>query len=180
MSTLKITIPWTPKAKASVRVGKNGMYNPSCKGMLETRTHVTQQMQDQGLMLLKGPLLVIVHFEINAPLVYRGDKRKSLHTCPHTLRPDGDNLEKYLNDALNGIVWRDDSQIAWLVRSKSITAERKGQTVLYVRELDEGKPNYDKIISDIIDHIKLEEQHATSKPSTRAILPPHNGKLSAG
>lgn len=163
MSTLKITIPWTPKAKASVRVGKNGMYNPSCKGMLETRTHVTQQMEEQGLTMLKGPLLVIVHFEINAPLVYRGDKRRSLHTCPHMLRPDGDNLEKYLNDALNGIVWRDDSQIAWLVRSKSITAAKKGRTVLCVRELTEEKPDYELIISDILEHIKLGEQDATAK-----------------
>lgn len=113
--------------------------------------------------MLRGPLLVIVHFEINAPLVYRGDNRRKLHTCPHTLRPDGDNLEKYLNDALNGIVWRDDSQIAWLVRSKSITAERKGQTVLYVRELTEEKPDYELIISDILEHIKLGEQDATAK-----------------
>lgn len=134
------------------------MYNPSCRGMLETRTHVKQQMEEQNFTMLKGPLLVIVHFQINAPLAYEGKRRWGLHNTPHILRPDGDNLEKYLNDALNGIVWRDDSQIAWLVRSKSVTSARQGQTVLYVRELPQDKPDYELIISDILEHIKLEEQ----------------------
>lgn len=147
--------------------------------MLETRTHVIQQMDEQGWKMLKGPLLVVVHFEMCAPLSCGGEKRRAIDTTPHTLRPDGDNLEKYLNDALNGIVWRDDSQIAWLVRSKSITAARKGRTVLYVRELRQAKPDYDLIISDILEHIKLEEHHATTKPTTRDILPPNNGKSSA-
>lgn len=29
----------------------------------------------------------------------------------HTVRPDGDNILKAVKDALNGIIWRDDSQV---------------------------------------------------------------------
>lgn len=32
----------------------------------------------------------------------------------HAKRPDGDNVAKAVMDALNGLAWLDDSQIAWL------------------------------------------------------------------
>ena len=35
----------------------------------------------------------------------------------HTVKPDIDNLEKFVLDALNGFVWKDDSQI-WCVEKR--------------------------------------------------------------
>jgi len=37
---------------------------------------------------------------------------------PHTSRPDLDNLVKLLTDALNGVAWKDDSQIVRIVGVK--------------------------------------------------------------
>lgn len=62
-------------------------------------------------------------------------------------RPDGDNLDKFLFDALTGVVWRDDSQVAWLLRSKSYTREEEGATILFVKEMAPGAPNYDEILA---------------------------------
>lgn len=76
---------------------------------------------------------------------------------PHIKKPDGDNLEKFLNDALNGILWSDDSRIAWLLRSKSLTDAKVGKTVIFVRELDNTYPDYQLIINDIIENIPIEE-----------------------
>ena len=159
MSTYKLTIPHTPKAKASVRTGKwGGYYNPSCKGMNLTREHVKQALKDQPIKApLNGPLLVIAHYRIPAPHALPQRKRVAQNNFPHTKKPDGDNLEKFLNDALNGVVWNDDSRISWLLRSKSITSEKVGETILIVKELSDGKPDYETILDTIKEHIRFDD-----------------------
>lgn len=152
---LKIQIPYTPKAKASVRSGQHGYYNPSCRGMLQTREYVRSCIPKQDGPLFKGPLLVICHFQIPSPKHVLRRRRDILNFHPHIKRPDGDNLEKFLNDALNGIIWSDDSHIAWLLRSKSTTSDPIGATTIIIREIDEAKPDYQIIVDTIIDHIEL-------------------------
>ncbi len=154
MKCLKITIPYTPKAKASVRTGKYGHYNPSQKGMKLTTDYVKNNLPEQTEPL-KGPLLVIVHYKIPAPLGLSGKRRKLQRYLPHLKKPDGDNLEKFLNDALSGVIWADDAQIVWLLRSKSLTDEKIGCTEIFVRELGHTEPNYEQIIDDIKQHISL-------------------------
>lgn len=104
---------------------------------------------------MSGPMLVIVHYRIPVPLSLPNRLRVLQHKFPHTKRPDGDNLEKFLNDALTGVIWSDDAQIAWLVRSKSLTDEKHGETIIYVRQLEEEVPNYELILSDIKENIKI-------------------------
>ena len=106
---------------------------------------------------MKGPLLVVVHYRIPSPLSLPGRKRRLQHLCPHTKKPDGDNLEKFLNDALNGLIWEDDSRIAWLVRTKSLTDAKQGETIIFVRQLDVGPPDYEKILQDIMENIRIGE-----------------------
>lgn len=158
MSTYKITIPYTPKPKASIRLGKQSYYNPSARGMLQTREYVKNILKNKTYPLLSGPLLVIVHYRLPAPLSLSAKKRAQQNFLPHVKKPDGDNLEKFLNDALNGIIWTDDSNIAWLVRSKSITANKTGSTTIFVREIPFGEPDYSAIIDDIREHICIEEE----------------------
>lgn len=153
----KIRIPGTPKAKGSVRVGRYGHYNPSAKGMAQVRSYVQKKMAANKMPKLKGPLLVIVHYRIPAPVTLSVPKRKAQDLRPHIKRPDGDNLEKFLNDALNDVLWADDSQIAWLVRSKSITIQKQGDTTIFARELPDTAPDYDVMISDILTHLKIGE-----------------------
>lgn len=163
MSSCKITIPLTPKPKASVRGSGNVYYNPSAKGMGLTRTLVQKSLAEQypNHEPFKNPLLVIVHFRLPAPLALPERKRRPQNSLPHKKRPDGDNLEKFLNDALNGLLWQDDCKIAWLFRSKSITSAKVGETVLFVRELEDKEPDYELILNDIYEHIYLEESHAS-------------------
>lgn len=74
---------------------------------------------------------------------------------PHLKRPDGDNLEKYLNDALTGVLWDDDSRIVWMLRSKTLTSDKEGCTVLYVQELADGAPDYQQILYAIQEQIYI-------------------------
>lgn len=142
MSVYKIHIPWEPRPKASIRLGQNHYYNPSATGMKKTREYVREQMLEKNMPVLRGPLFVIMHFRIPAPLSLTTPKRMDLHMLPHAKRPDGDNLEKFLNDSLNGVLWVDDAHIAWLLRSKTLTFDKKGSTTVYVKPLDINTPNY--------------------------------------
>lgn len=70
-------------------------------------------------------------------------------------RPDGDNLEKYLNDSLNGIVWDDDARIAWVLRSKTITSDKKGYAVFYAQEISSKETNYEELLTAIQQQIYI-------------------------
>lgn len=156
MSHYKIRIPFTPKPKSTVRIGGKGWYNPSAKGMAQTRAHVKSQLPEDH-QPLRGPLLVVCHFRMPVPRSVPGSRRRAQHTTPHVQRPDRDNLEKFLNDSLNGLLWRDDSQIAWLLCTKTNTQAKEGETVLYVQELSTTVPNYEEIMQVIKNHIVIED-----------------------
>lgn len=160
MSIFRIKIPYTPKAKASVRTGKYGHYNPSSRGMLQCQSYVREHLKDYKLPLMTGPLLVICHFLIPVPRHVKKLKRAKDHLLPHTKRPDGDNLEKFLNDSLNGIIWDDDSKITWLLRTKTLTAEMEGSTTIVVRELANEPLDYDLILETIKEHIYIGKDDA--------------------
>ena len=155
MSSCKITIPITPKPKASVRLGKWGSYNPSARGMKQVADLVKKKFIQQKLPMLKGPVLVVVHFVLPAPLSLPQRKREAQNFLPHTKRPDGDNLEKYLNDALTGIVWADDACVAWILRSKTITSDKEGYVVFYAQEIANTPPDYHGILQAIREHIYI-------------------------
>ena len=158
MSSCKITIPITPKPKASVRLWKRGSYNPSARGMKQIADYVRKRFSEKPLPLLKGPILVIVHFVLPAPLSLLQRKRELQNYRPHIKRPDGDNLEKYLNDALTGVVWADDARIAWMLRSKTITSSKEGYTIFYAQEIADDKPDYQAILETIKEHIYIHKE----------------------
>ena len=70
-------------------------------------------------------------------------------------RPDGDNLEKFLNDSLNGILWEDDARIVWTLRSKSYTSDKEGYTVVFATELGPSAMDYDCILEHCREHIEI-------------------------
>jgi Holliday junction resolvase RusA-like endonuclease len=157
-NTFTVTIPLTPKPKASVRLSAwGGKYNPSARGMNEMRQCVISQIKGKKQPLMKGPVMVIVHFRLPAPSKFTHKQRRILNTTPHQKRPDGDNLEKFLNDALNGVVWEDDAKICILFRTKTYTANKKGSTSLFVRELGQGSFDYAQVLTDLKENISVEE-----------------------
>lgn len=59
---------------------------------------------------IEGPLRVDLVFVFARPAA-KVWKSKPMPRIRHTAKPDRDNLEKSVQDALNEIVWRDDAQI---------------------------------------------------------------------
>lgn len=125
--------------------------------MKKTSEHVRKELCISDRPLMSGPLLVIVHFRFPAVASLSVPKKLAIDTCPYAKRPDGDNLEKFLNDALNSILWDDDASIAWMLRSKSFTMNKAGSTTIFVREISEGKPDYSALCKDIMENISVGE-----------------------
>ena len=62
---------------------------------------------------LEGPLQVCITVRILKP------KSKPKKACWPTSKPDADNYAKLVLDALNGVLWRDDSQVVRLFVEKA-------------------------------------------------------------
>lgn len=111
-------------------------------------------IQPEELPMLSGPLLVVLHFQIPATLGMSEYKRKEFEGKNHLKRADGDNLEKFVNDSLSGVIWKDDAQIAWCLRSKTYTADKIGSITIFARELTDFA-NYKEILRDIKDNLEI-------------------------
>ena len=119
---LSFTIPGEPVAKgrprASVISGRARMYTPA-----KTQSYEAQAkwFAEQAISQTPGfepisdrpiSLSVLAVFAIPA-----GWSKRRVAACaespePCIKRPDSDNVLKIIGDALNGILWRDDSQVA--------------------------------------------------------------------
>jgi len=119
----KITVLGNPAAQKRHRTvtrAKGGRalpfarsYDPSASDKQDIRVIAQQQAP---IELLTGPLCVDVIFYFPRPQShYRTGKLvgelKDNAPLHHTKRPDRDNLDKLVLDALTGVFWKDDSQI---------------------------------------------------------------------
>lgn len=86
---------------------------------------------------LSGAVLLQVIFIMPRPGRLRWKKRP-MPRCRHTKKPDLDNLEKSLKDALSRIVWHDDSQVAQVSKAKYYAA---GDEQPHVEVCIEALPN---------------------------------------
>lgn len=118
---IELTVPGEPIAQPRARATRIGgharMYTPDngVKSFKEAcRIMFAQQHQGPPL---DGPVYVEIRAVFARPkrLVW---KKRMMLTEWHVSRPDADNTFKAATDALNGIAWRDDSQIAWAVIRK--------------------------------------------------------------
>ena len=116
MSEIKFTVYGPPKPQARHRTGKGFSYDPSAK-IKENFAIIAQQSRPD--VPLSGPLRMVLTFYFPRPKShYRTGKRSSelkdnmpqYYTCKG--RNDWDNLGKLVCDALNGIMFEDDGQIA--------------------------------------------------------------------
>jgi len=117
MSEVTFFVPGTPRGKGRPRFSRKSgrAYTPAETAAYESTVayagHVAMGAQD----LLEGPVGVKMTAVFQIPASWSPKrKREALH---HTSKPDADNIAKCC-DALNGIVWKDDAQVARISISK--------------------------------------------------------------
>lgn len=111
---IKINVPGVPVPQARPRFTRTGrVYEPAkCKAYKAVIAAAARAAM-RGKEPLAGPVVVGCHFFLPIPKGWsKAKKEDALDGVSRPLkRPDGDNLEKLVWDALTGIVWADDSQI---------------------------------------------------------------------
>lgn len=115
MAPISFSVPAVPVAqprqRATVIAGHVHNYTPRTHPVNDFKA--TVRMAAQAVMLkgpLAGPIGLWVTFVLPRPK-YLMFKRKPMPRQRHTAKPDLDNLQKSLKDALAGIAWLDDSQV---------------------------------------------------------------------
>lgn len=140
---LCMTIPGAPTAKGRPRFSRRSgrAFTPAKTEKAET------SLAGRALAILRGrpdqgagwpshaPLVVHLRFVLPVPGSWpRWKAEAALTGALHPVsKPDVDNLAKLAKDALNGVLWVDDSQVVQLVTSKTYGANP--QTELHVHVL---------------------------------------------
>lgn len=126
MNELKFFVPGRPQPAGSKRAfpfkkknGKLGVavsdMNANAKDWKAVLAH--EAMHHRGdVPLMDGPVEIEVWFHMERPKSHFGSGRNSEKLKPSAPRrpasaPDTTKLVRCLEDALNGVVWRDDAQI---------------------------------------------------------------------
>lgn len=118
-----ITVAGTPVPKARPRFshtrgGRAFAYTPKSTQDAEARIRAAW-IEKHGTQPAEGPLRLSVAFTMPIPKSRRDIKDGD----PHTSRPDTDNLLKLVQDALNGLAYKDDSQIWMTIACKNYGEE---------------------------------------------------------
>lgn len=90
-------------------------------------------MADQGRRLLVGPLHMEVQASLHHPKRFSQKARKAAIWV--TGRPDCDNVLKLIGDALNGLAYKDDAQIASLCFQRRYDSASPEGVAISVKEL---------------------------------------------
>lgn len=122
MQSIEIIIPGKPIAQPRHRMNRAGgrAYVPSGHPVHAWRQEIAVRARmaiNSTGWKLTGPMKLELRFVMPRPKC-RGKGGE----CPHTSRPDADNLSKAAKDAVKGICWLDDSQVVNLWAEKVVAA----------------------------------------------------------
>lgn len=124
---ITFTVPGVPRPlkrhRISVIGGHARAYDPD-ENVANKAAVAYAARAAMGDTILTGPLAVDLEFILPRPkartpkrLDRMSEEQLLRYSWPDT-KPDLDNMEKLVFDALNGVVWRDDSQVCLVVKGK--------------------------------------------------------------
>jgi Holliday junction resolvase RusA-like endonuclease len=115
------TVPGNPVGKARARVvlnrGKVRAFTPDKTARFENLVRMAFASAYPNHVPVRGAisLSITALFEPPKSMRFKG----VVEQTPHTKRPDADNVLKAIADGLNGVAFRDDSQVAHAVCRKA-------------------------------------------------------------
>jgi Holliday junction resolvase RusA-like endonuclease len=124
MAEIQFVVPGVPVGKGRPRASKTKagvrMYTPAKTASYEAVVAYAGRQAMAGRDPEQGALAVALTIVVPIPASWSGAKQEravSGRIMP-TTKPDIDNIEKAIFDALNGICWRDDVQVTDVLKSK--------------------------------------------------------------
>lgn len=134
-------IPLRPKPKERPQHKGSVAYTPKATRNYEDEVRYYYD-RDVGLPPTDKPVMITLCFNFSQPKGGSArNKRTMIGVRPYSFRPDLTNIEKAIEDGLNGVAFKDDSQIVaklslkryWFNSSVTITIEE-------MEVIDYGKP----------------------------------------
>ena len=124
MIALRFEVQGEPKAKARPRVTRSGIaYTPKNTILYENlvRTSFQQYYPDHIPSDCEVEAIITAYFSIPKSASQRKKELMNFGLISPTKKPDLDNIAKAVLDSLNGIAYKDDSQIVsmWVVKKYS-------------------------------------------------------------
>lgn len=110
---IRFTVPGLPQGKGRARFGNGRTYTPAKTVAYEGLIAFAGQKAMEGIDLIEGPVQVQVDAYFPIPKSWNAKKKAEATNglAWHTSKPDGDNILKAVGDGLNGVVFKDDSQV---------------------------------------------------------------------
>lgn len=109
-------IPGKPTPLARPRLSKYAIYDPQKEIKEEVAWHLLRQRKKP--YLLAGPLELNVTFYMKIPKSTSKKNKLALINQPHPIKPDLDNLIKFILDVASGLLYKDDKSIATITARK--------------------------------------------------------------
>lgn len=130
----QLTIDGVPVAKGRPRLGRYGTYTPKKTQEYEEYVKACWVAKYGGIQPSEQPLEIDIVFYMPIPKSYSKKQKAEILSgrLKHTKKPDIDNLIKSVLDALNGLVYADDSQIIKVTAVKRYA--ETGSTELTIKE----------------------------------------------
>lgn len=119
--TTSIRIEGKPKPLKRHRSARGRVYDPSREEKENFAWKVKAAIGSQEP--LEGPLRLELTFAYVLPKKTSKKQREALQGAYRDSKPDLSNLIKFVEDALNGILWKDDAQIGEIVARKIFSSE---------------------------------------------------------
>ncbi len=135
----EITIPGTPVAKGRPRIGKYGTYTPKKTAMFESYAGYCWAAEYGHLKPIESPLDVSIVFYMPIPKSITKKAKEAIEQgkTKHIKKPDLDNMAKAVLDALNGLAYKDDSQIVSLTLYKTYSEQPRTEVKIMEVTKDE-------------------------------------------
>jgi Holliday junction resolvase RusA-like endonuclease len=111
-------VPGKPVGKGRPRAAKRGkhitLYTPEATATYESTVALAASQAMGQAPLIDGPVDVLMRIDLPVPSSWSQRKQRDALAgtiIPNT-KPDMDNVIKAVFDAMNGVVWNDDTQVA--------------------------------------------------------------------
>lgn len=115
---IRFTVPGAPQGKGRPRFSTRGgfarAFTPQKTVAYEGLIALAAQDVMAGAPPLEGPVRVDAVATFPIPKSWSKKRRAEAEAgrVYHVSKPDRDNIDKAIGDGLNGVVWKDDSQVA--------------------------------------------------------------------
>lgn len=123
-------IPFKPIPLQRARSGNHRFYDPQ----FIVKKNLVEYVK--GLNVIDKPIETAIELHVDyyfeMPKSYSKKKRKLLFGKDHDIKPDNTNLVKFIEDAFNDIIWKDDSKISRHKITKTWSDENKTCVTIYV------------------------------------------------